>query len=367
MGRKTWYEAFEARREFNLQNENTPWMEGDGVSDIEEIVPVFMRRGGSRSCSPMAVFMDPRFGKLRRSDLQLGRCSQEKNILLDEGTLGDQPRYRTDKGPLTARELYESIRKPRFQIDEPPGSTPNATTVVAGIRAAIDTAPSGEAEMAAEEHEPDAERRVIYIGDPNEWSVMALVTTASSTQAGPLRNALYRHFKREAYVGMTTTPTGLAMFELAFHLPFRALRPLRDGEQHKDSRNVSFLDFEGRESTVMVSSSYSLALAGVDIWRWIAYCLIDTHHDEFNEDRESAEGIYSEIRDIGARFSPCGNAEFNDPGPEPRLFFLRTLETRLTMVRDEWMQVVQRLQRSIAQYEQVSHPACCCCPGSGYL
>lgn len=339
MRRHKWYAAFETRRVFYSQDENVTWIETDPDFDVEEVVPIFMRLDGSTTCIPRANFMQQRFGRLRRSDLESAHCSQDANILLDECTFADRPRFRTNNGPLTARELYERLKRPRFRMNPPPS-------------------PTETLEVGISDDEPDAERRIIYIADPDRWSVLSLIAAASSSQAGPLGNALYRHFVREAFLGMTTTTTGFPMFELAFHLPFRASRPSRDGEQPEDSRDVSFLDLEGRESAFMVRASYSCAVAGVDNWRWTAYCLIDTQHDEYSDnsdDRESADTHFSDIQSSGnPPVNPCGNGKFFDPGPEPRYFFLRTLQVRLTMVRDEWMQIVQQLEASIHQYKMVS-------------
>lgn len=359
MGRNKWYSEFETRRQLSLEDENHTWIDDDPDFDVEEILPVFMRLGASRSCGPRAEFMEQHFGVLRRSALMSTECSQEANILLEECSFGDQTRQRTSKGPLTPRKLFESLQRPRFRIDRTPDAGIGTRPGAVGLEAAVEATESGVLEAETDEQEPNAERRVIYIADPNRWSMLALIATASFSQTGPLRNVLYRHFRREAYVGVTTTTSGLTMFELAFHLPFWALRELGDGDTPENSRDVSFLDPNGRKSMAMVQSSYSCSVSGVDIWRWVAYFLIDTQHDEFTEDRESAERHYTEIQNSGLvpTPSPCGNAEFFDPGPEPRWFFLKTLEVRLKMIHDEWMQIVQWLERSVVQNEQVRHPS----------
>lgn len=355
MGRNKWYREFETRRNIRLEDENVTWIETDPDFNVEEILPIFKDLGGSRA---RAGFMEETFGKLRRSHLRSVECSHDANILLDECTFGSQPKYRTSKGPLTPRQLHDSLQRPRFRVSQPTEASPSDEIDVTSRETAVNTH-SGAFETETDEQEPNAERRVIYIADPDQWSALALVASASFSQTGPLRNLLYRHFKREAYAGLTTT-SGLAMFELAFHLPFWALRLLSDGQKLENSRDVSFLDLEGRESAVVVHSSYSCAVSGVDIWRWVAYCLIDTKHDTLSEDRESAEGHYLDIENCGVPpLSPCGNARFFDPGPEPRLFFLRVLEVRSTMVHDEWTQIVQRLERSVAQYQQVRYPWNC--------
>lgn len=357
---KKWYREFETRREFDLEEENVAWIKAHRDFDTQEILPIFMRLGGSRTCSPKADFMEENFGKLPRSALLSPGSSQEPNILLEECSFMNQPQYRSTKGPLTARELYESLQEPRFRVRKIPEAVARQATNATNLGAAGHTTQSAALQTEGNEHQPNAERRVIYIADPTRLSVLALIATASSSQTGPLQNVLYHHFKREAYVGFKITTTGLPMFELAFHLPFWALRRLKAGQKLENSRNVSFLDLEGRESVVMVHSSYSCAVSGVDVWRWITYCLIDTRHDEFNEERECAEGHYTNIESGGLpRLSPCGNAEVIDPGPEPRLFFLRILEVRLEMVRNEWMQIVQWLERSVAQCQEVRYPSHC--------
>ena len=87
-------------------------------------------------------------------------------------------------------------------------------------------AESSNADRSPEDDlEPDAERRLMcvytdptfriitlrtdrarrFIADPDPWSILALIGTASYHQAPVLRDALYRHVAFQTFIGVTFT------------------------------------------------------------------------------------------------------------------------------------------------------------------
>ena len=97
-------------------------------------------------------------------------------------------------------------------------------------------------------------------------------------------------------------------------------------------------------------------LTGSDEWRWVAYCFVDTYFDEGDEARESVESYHNEsLLKEGMRVDPLtyGNVPADDPIRTPREYFLVVFQNRIAQVKREWQRVVQKVQQSFRDYEQV--------------
>ncbi|KAH8752719.1 hypothetical protein F5882DRAFT_385800 [Hyaloscypha sp. PMI_1271] len=219
--------------------------------------------------------------------------------------------------------------------------------------------------------EPDAERRLIFITDLDRWSIYALIGTASYYQAFVLRDALYKHLAFENLIEVTFPPAGLAMFQLAFHLPYYAWRTSQSAcEDHRQDANASplrqSLDISllnpksSKSSNFLYEAQISCVVAGSDEYRWVAYCFVDTYFDigeanetvqSYHEDSLADEGMFTDPFTFGER-------DADDPIQKPREYFLEVFRVRIDQVKCEWEQVVANVQENIRKYvpiEQTHH------------
>lgn len=308
---------------------------------------------GSEICTPRVNLLGEFCQEVSLDQLLSGDMASTNVALLFESALhGQNTCSRLNPGPLTVRQLYELLLKPRFRNN---GCTCHASDEDRSN--SLTGLPNRNFRVSPDEYfEPDAEQRIIYVTDLDPWLVLALVATVTQHQADPLRNVLYRHLSAEPYIGVTV-PMGLSMFELAFHLPFRAWRPLQAGQTPAENAwDVSFLDWIGQTPQYIHHATYSLEIAGTDEWRWVAYCFIDTFFDVGYDDRESAERHYEDTQGLGSLpMDPCSNnRRLQSVGRDPRWWFLETLAVRLGMVKDEWTAIVRRIKDSIYEYRRVS-------------
>lgn len=354
MPRPRWRSRFSTLQQVDPQTENSPscLVAPFNLNDGEFIGNCMIDSSNSTTtCSLQADVLQKVYGKTDHDDVYSDGMKQKKVALVDDCAFdGKEQRPRRSRGPLTAYELYEFLREPRFR-DENDNVWTADNTVGAQPPANSTSSP----DLAEQDNaQPDADRRIIYITDLDRWSVLALLSTASIPQIGPLRHVLYRHVAPEAYIGISICPHD--MFELAFHLPFRAWRPRDAGETAPGAADVSFLDWDGKSPGSLHRAVYSCLVAGSDEWHWVAYCFIDTQFQGSSEDRESAENCFDDIHGPGSLpLDPCGNLKFmNDKiGPNPRRWFLMVLEARLDMIINEWRRIAWHIEQSIERYRQV--------------
>lgn len=353
MKRPRWRSTFSVPQPVDAQTENSSILvdEPFNLNDGDFIGNCMRDARNISACSPEAELLREKFGETHHTDVRSPEMNQRKVALVDDCAFnGEEQQPRHHRGPLTAYELYELLREPRFRIEHSSGSMTDA---------AMGTAPPMDSTTTLNpikhyEAEPNADRRLIYLTDLDKWSIIALLSTASIYQIGPLRRVLYGHIAPEAYIGIASCP--YKMFELAFHLPFRAWRPQDGREKGPGMADVSFLDWDGKCPGYLCSAVYSCSIAGSDEWHWVAYCVVDTQFQGSSEDRESAEYCFDNMNGPGSLpLDPCGNMSFmNDRiGPNPRYWFLLVLEARLAMVISEWRKVARQIERSIERYRQV--------------
>ena len=164
------------------------------------------------------------------------------------------------------------------------------------------------------------------------------------------------------------------MFQIAFHLPYYAWREKRCEDQRRYGtgdilrrcEDVSFLDWKNPDrSGYLHEAQISCVVAGRDIWRWVAYCFVDTYFDPVGEGKESALQYHKDsLGDQCVLMDPLtyGVNRADDPIQDPKEYFLTVFRIRLAQVKREWQQVVEKVKQSIREYEQVgslcSHPGC---------
>lgn len=103
----------------------------------------------------------------------------------------------------------------------------------------------------------------------------------------------------------------------------------------------------------------SCLVSGTDEWRWVAYGFIDNYFDSEDDGKETVQQYhYDSIGKNGMRADPLtfGTCDSEKPIWNPRLYFLVVLKTRLHQIKNEWHQVVSKVEESIWEYINVSFP-----------
>lgn len=160
------------------------------------------------------------------------------------------------------------------------------------------------------------------------------------------------------------------MFQLAFHLPYYAWRNTetqiedhrRDahGRPMRQSHDVSFLNWQSDGSRSFIyEAQNSCVVAGSDVWRWVAYCFVESYFDIDDEARETVMAYHMDSQiDGGVLMDPCtfGRFPLDDNIKDPKTWFLRVLWCRLDQIIGEWRQIVWKVEQSVRDYEKV--PVC---------
>ncbi|KAN0112261.1 hypothetical protein V8E51_005212 [Hyaloscypha variabilis] len=327
----------------------------------------------SDACLPRADKVEEYCFGATLKELQEGKRDVGGPIAwLDERSSAEgKERARSYRGLLTARDLYQELMKPRFNINRSTSMSSGHKGVEA---ASVDEKSSLESESEPET-QPDAERRKIFITDLDRWAILALIGTTSEHQALGLRDAIYKHLAFESFIGVTFPPTGLAMFQLAFHLPFYVWR--MSSKAHEDhrldvnanplrqSRDVSFLNLKNSGSSerdFLYEAQISCLVAGTDESRWVAYCFVDTYFDAADEGKETLKGYHEDATKYGGLHTDPLTFGVMDAGKTistPREYFLSVFRIRIAQVKREWEQVVSKVRQSIRVYEQTHRYSLC--------
>ncbi|KAH8648232.1 hypothetical protein BGZ61DRAFT_548526 [Ilyonectria robusta] len=195
-------------------------------------------------------------------------------------------------------------------------------------------------------------RRLIYVTDLDSWSVAALIATARNGNAQELELACHieKHLGWRSSLHASVSNLG---FQLEFHLPFFAWRTSRAqiGDPRRGAgdrplrkvRDLSFLRAESTDGPSIHDTDYlceaqiSCVLIGHHDRVWTAYCFVDTYFDL--EDSKDSVNDYEDEEDFGELYpDPLsrGTLDANTPILDPRIYFLRVLETRMLQVEQEW-------------------------------
>ncbi|KAK0611969.1 hypothetical protein B0T14DRAFT_339079 [Immersiella caudata] len=269
----------------------------------------------------------------------------------------DNPRgtVRPRKGALSAHQLYNELRKMRYS------SRPRTSGLVNSDYMPIET------------NEPDADRRLIYVTDPDCWSILALIATASKRQATYYRDFVYRYLAFKTILKVHMPSVGFPTFALEFQLPFyawrRSERPLEDkrlranGKPLRRCRGLDFLVLDPQHDPAtpvqdcIYEAQISCMVTGFDDESWVGLAFVDTYY-RGDDDRESVEYYASESADGDEAIEnpvlmdPLTGGRFDANAPiwKPREYFLRLLECRVDQVRLEWHNVVSRLLQITEPY-----------------
>jgi hypothetical protein len=219
-----WPPEFRKRRDIDISLENKPYIESFGElteTDDEDqgVIRAFMRHpGDSDICQPAADLVEKYCSGRTLETLRAERTGLELNqlprvALLDERCFQDgEQGSRAYRGPLTAYELYRELKKSRFRCHSPvpsvgtrdtsePSQTNSTTLETTFAGSGMPEGSSNESEQQS--WECDAERRLIFITDLDQWTIHALIGTVSLYQAPALRYAFYSHLAFETFMGVT--------------------------------------------------------------------------------------------------------------------------------------------------------------------
>ncbi len=205
---------------------------------------------------------------------------------------------------------------------------------------------------------PDIERRMTFIYDLDSWNICALVATASESQAAALRDAFFKYLTFRSSIEASLSD-GWPTFRLSLHLPYYAWRcssnpkadPRHDRRNHplRHHRDVSFLNCEGGKA-FLYEAQISFVLAGIDEWRWVAYCFVDSY---FDEDGENAAQYHKDVSD-GSHTDPFEYGVADKHTEQASEFFLKVFRIRTKQIMQEWERVVRNVEASIRQHARVS-------------
>jgi hypothetical protein len=166
-----------------------------------------------------------------------------------------------------------------------------------------------------------------------------------------------------AFVQSHGSPT----FQMAFHLPFFALRKVPSppesvskirGKRLRDRKVLSLLNGDSRgdedqEEYLLYLAQTSCAVYGYDEWQFTACSFVDTEHESSSgnelydwNDNDDAQGLDEDP--LISRSSAPMQARF--PIWRPRQYYAKALEVSVEDVCQEWGRVAYRLEEDQKAY-----------------
>jgi hypothetical protein len=158
------------------------------------------------------------------------------------------------------------------------------------------------------------------------------------------------------------------MFHLEFHLPYFVLKELKEGHPRQEVKttaqrewiDLSFLEPDSsnsldREPYGIYKAHFALAIQGFNNWRWTAFAFDNNHFDaRFEHDLEEEDFSYDVPQEdlIVSGLDTIHDA--NKPTQDPREYFLRCVQSRMSLALEAWRYLIWRIQDSIEQYVRCS-------------
>ncbi|KAF4979613.1 hypothetical protein FDECE_18033 [Fusarium decemcellulare] len=341
----------------SLLSENNPYM-NSGDFDKGDLVYCFMTKGETEPRRmKQADFVDSFCPRTTLGLLESPTSSiPSKNICLidDRTNAGKDSISLGYYGPLTVRQLHLKLKEKRYHCKE---ESP-AQVLESPIP------PEEESFVPL-----NADRRLIFITDADQFSVAALMSTASASQASSVADAIYRYMAFQPHIASCLEPRGFPFFSLSFHLPFyswkstassqvpRDPRQDRDGNPLRKVIDISFLTtgslHQAPFSSVdcLCEAEVSVLITGIDDCRWTGLCLVDTYF-QHEEDRESVDTYHDYNQEFAMEIDPFseGNLEASRPLRSPREYFVAVFDCRAKGFREEWQALTSDLHQRIEQY-----------------
>ncbi|KAH8734456.1 hypothetical protein BGZ61DRAFT_527800 [Ilyonectria robusta] len=270
-----------------------------------------------------------------------GRSSEIIAWLDDRSQARNSTCKRKLSGWLTRSDLYKALRAKRIHVQN-----------------------DGDVD---ESHEPNAERRLIYLPNPDWQGLSPIILTASRQEAGILSIFLWKHMIARCSIQASVSTS--RHFSLEFHLPFFVWKDtksiLRDKRIRSDkfplrkSRLLSFLERsrptskEGDNLDCLHESQWSCVVTGFNNTVWNVYGFTDTYFydtdDEF--DRVSVNYYQRCLEDEDRmEYDPIIGSDANLPIQDPREYFVATLLSCMNHILEEWNNIITRLERKMCYY-----------------
>jgi hypothetical protein len=199
----------------------------------------------------------------------------------------------------------------------------------------------------------DADRRLVYIADPDPCHILALTDTGREYQKSALLGLLWQFLDRQTSLEVSIPVRGYSVFQLEFHLPCFALRmtPQEDLSKrrrkaiHTDWKDLSFLGEDAEAGiTGMYLAHFSLTICGTDNFRWTAYAL---ETKSFDSDR--VDGF--RLPDRRSDEISMGQLDADKTIWDPREYFLTIYHLRANHVLDEARELVLVVEASYRRRE----------------
>jgi hypothetical protein len=199
----------------------------------------------------------------------------------------------------------------------------------------------------------DADRRLIYIADPDASYLSALIRTARAYQERSLRDIICKYVAQDTSLKVSISE-GCMEYQLEFHIPYFAMRHRRSrdctGGRKKAPREWMDIDFLNTKRTTPKRDSIcgihraqiSVTICGTDNTRWTAYCFEDRYFDEDGEmggDEQTDEHQSDQI----AR----GAFGAEDIIRDSREYFMRVFLIRMRQVHLERTNLVRHIESGI--------------------
>lgn len=192
----------------------------------------------------------------------------------------------------------------------------------------------------------DADRRLIYIADPDPCYILVLTVTARKYQQRAVVELLERFIARRISLGVSISTSGYRVFQLNLHLSCFLLRETppedlsrREGEdKYSEWMDLSFLiEDAGKETISMHLAHFSLTICGTDNSHWTAFAL-ETKNFNFDPgDQDFPSGLrYDKIS--------MGQLDVDQPLWDPRAYFLNICQIRANHMLEEAEQLVVTIE-----------------------
>ncbi|KAK0723481.1 hypothetical protein B0T26DRAFT_261689 [Lasiosphaeria miniovina] len=207
--------------------------------------------------------------------------------------------------------------------------------------------------------ELDADRRLIYIDslDPLIISILAKTTTCLETPV--VQRTILRYLTARTCFDAHIAVRGFKTFSLELNISYfslrRGSRPILDqrarwdGKGHLRETLCSPRDPTSPSSTPgalysIYETQLSVAVTGVDHWRWTAWALVDSWFEP-----QDSVSEYHEGGETTAQLDPlaAGQVEVDPPTRYPREYFLKVFEIRILEIEKEWNYTLQVLREEV--------------------
>ncbi|KAH7202851.1 hypothetical protein BKA60DRAFT_641343 [Fusarium oxysporum] len=216
---------------------------------------------------------------------------------------------------------------------------------------------------------PNADRRLLYIPNPDFRSLGPMILTASCQQALVLSGFLWKYLKADWSIGVSFPDDGRS-FSLEFHIPYyvwtkakyvprdKRVRPdkspLRKKSALRKSILLSFLT-KPRATAEEVDildclheAQWSCVVVGYNNTVWNGYGLTDTYF--YDADSPFDRTTFRYFQDDDLPRDPISGLEANLPVQNPREYFLTALRARVKDIKEEWEHIISRLGQEMEYF-----------------